>query len=197
MPKTVTKNAREITSHRVNGLNEALRVFVIDEPGSGGANHEYVILQPLTEAETENLMNVPDEVLEWERYELPELTRLPGCDDFSLQISNDNASARLVSIMALAAGVGGKKPQGELVVEAFKVTAISFQNGPIKDEGVNGVSQEALIAVLIDRLEGFQSGKFKCHDNQVALDHLQSSRLWLHKRTMDRVSRGVEGTLKQ
>jgi hypothetical protein len=52
-----------------------------------------------------------------------------------------------------------------------------------------------LLAILLDRLEGFQSGKFACHDNQIALDHIQSARLWLHKRTMDRVTRGVEGTL--
>jgi hypothetical protein len=75
----------------------------------------------------------------------------------------------------------------------FADTEIRFQNGPIKEHGVNGISNEALLAILIDRLEGFQSGKFACHDNQVALDHLQSARLWLHKRTMDRVARGVEG----
>lgn len=28
---------REITSHKVNGLNEALRIEVLDEPGAGGA----------------------------------------------------------------------------------------------------------------------------------------------------------------
>ena len=76
-------------------------------------------------------------------------------------------------------------------------TLIHFQNGPIKEAGVNGISNEALIAILIDRMEGFQSGKFACHDNQMALDHLQGARLWLHKRTMDRVARDVEGTNKQ
>lgn len=75
----------------------------------------------------------------------------------------------------------------------FANTEIRFQNGPVKEHGVNGISNEALLAVLIDRLEGFQSGRFACHDNQVALDHLQSARLWLHKRTMDRVARGVDG----
>ena len=74
---------------------------------------------------------------------------------------------------------------------------ISFQNGPIKENGVNGISNEALLAILIDRMEGFQSGQFACHDNQMALDHMQSARLWLAKRTMDRVARGVEGSNKQ
>ena len=32
---------REITSHKVNGCNEAIRLFAKGEPGSGGANHIY------------------------------------------------------------------------------------------------------------------------------------------------------------
>lgn len=38
---------------------------------------------------------------------------------------------------------------------------IGFQNGPIKEVGVNGVTQEALIAICIDRLRSFQEGPFK------------------------------------
>lgn len=34
---------RELTSHKVNGLNEALTITVCDEPGAGGANHYYRI----------------------------------------------------------------------------------------------------------------------------------------------------------
>lgn len=36
--------ARELTSHKVNGLNEVLRVEVLDEPGPGGACHSYAIV---------------------------------------------------------------------------------------------------------------------------------------------------------
>ena len=32
---------RELTSHKVNGLNEAITIAVMDEPGAGGACHEY------------------------------------------------------------------------------------------------------------------------------------------------------------
>ena len=71
---------------------------------------------------------------------------------------------------------------------------IQFQHGPIKEVGVNGITNEALLALLIDRMEGFQSGQYRCHDNELALDHLQYTRLILHKRTMDRVARNVEGT---
>lgn len=34
---------REISSHRVNGCNDALTIKVTDEPGAGGANHRYEI----------------------------------------------------------------------------------------------------------------------------------------------------------
>ena len=46
---------------------------------------------------------------------------------------------------------------------------VLFQNGPIKEVGVNGVTQEALLAIIIDRLESFQKGPFACDDNGFAL----------------------------
>ena len=76
----------------------------------------------------------------------------------------------------------------------FHVQRIDFQNGPVAEKGYNGNSHEALLAILLDRMESFQKGPYACHDNQMALDHLQGARLWLHKRTMDRVARQVEGT---
>lgn len=71
---------------------------------------------------------------------------------------------------------------------------IWFQNGPIKEVGVNGISQEALLAILIDRLRGFQSGQFACADNAEALTHLAGALECLQRRTKARLARGVEGT---
>ena len=71
---------------------------------------------------------------------------------------------------------------------------ISFQNGPIKENDVNGVTNESLMAIVIDRLRGFQSGEFACRENAVALTKLEESLMWLKKRTQDRIVRGVEGT---
>lgn len=34
---------REITSHIVNPANDQIAIDVMDEPGSGGANHEYLV----------------------------------------------------------------------------------------------------------------------------------------------------------
>ena len=77
---------------------------------------------------------------------------------------------------------------------AFSSLMIDFQNGPLKESGINGVSDEALFAILIDRLRGFQKGQYSCRENAVALTKLEESLMWLHKRTLNREARGVEGT---
>lgn len=125
---------REITDHVVYGdsVNHQLKVQVTDEPGAGGANHEYRILVP--------------------------------------------------------AGLAPGRPDDKVKHD------ISFQNGPIKESGVNGVTQEALLAVVIDRLRSFQSGPFSCRENAIALTHCEDALMWLQRRTVARIKRGVEGT---
>ena len=71
---------------------------------------------------------------------------------------------------------------------------IEFQNGPIQEAGVNGISQEALLTVLIDRLRSFQAGPYACRENALALTKMEEALMWLQKRTLDRMRRGVEGT---
>ena len=123
---------REITSHRVNGLNEALAINVLDQPGQGNACHEYQIIRD---------------------------THNNGCEYDQIELCN-----------------------------------IKFQNGPLIEAGVNGISGEALLAIVEDRLIGFQSGQFACRENAVALTKIQEAMMWLSKRTRDRMARGVEGT---
>ena len=74
------------------------------------------------------------------------------------------------------------------------LTQVLFQKGPIKENGVNGCMNEDLIAIVIDRLQGFQDGEYKCRENAIAITKLEEALLWLRKRTMDRERRGVEGT---
>ncbi|MCC6800437.1 MAG: hypothetical protein IT325_09980 [Anaerolineae bacterium] len=71
---------------------------------------------------------------------------------------------------------------------------ILFQNGPIAEAGVNGVTHEALIAIVIDRLQAFQKGPFACRENALALTKLEEAQHWLHHRTRARMARQVEGT---
>jgi hypothetical protein len=118
---------RTIDDHKINPANDTLTITVIDEPGSGGANH---------------------------MYEVSGYTGLSG-----------------------AASV-----------------LIEFQNGPIPDAGVNGVTQEVLLAIVADRLRGFQSGPFASRHNTLALTKIEEAQHWLQQRTLERMRRGVEGT---
>ncbi len=120
---------RSITSHIVNPANDRIAIDVMDEPGSGGANHVYKVT-----------------------------------------ISPNNRPAF--------------------------VECISFQNGPIAEQDVNGTTHEVLLAILIDRMQGFQKGPYASRDNAVALTKLEEAAMWLAKRTRERMARGVEGTHK-
>ncbi len=121
---------RKLTDHIVEGdsANHQVSINVLDEPGAGGANHEY------------NLV--------WYRGDV--------------RFEHD----------------------------------INFQNGPIKEVGVNGLTQEALLAITIDRLRAFQAGPFSCRENAIALTHCEDALMWLQRRTRTRIARGVEGTHK-
>lgn len=74
---------------------------------------------------------------------------------------------------------------------------IMFQKGAVKDVGLNGISDEALLAVVADRLDGFQSGEFACKDNITAANHVKMAMRSLRHRTFDRKRRGVEGHAKK
>lgn len=78
----------------------------------------------------------------------------------------------------------------------YKGVEFYFQNGPINESGVNGVTHEALLAILIDRLQGFQDGPYACIENGDALHLLEGAQQILHARTKARMARGVEGTHK-
>lgn len=131
---------REITTHILNQANSNLKLSVLDEPGSGGANHSYLI------------------------------------KGFNVEGNP-------------AASIYPKDTDSEL--------NILFQNGPILEVGVNGVTQEVLLAILIDRLQGFQKGPYSTKANACALTHLEEAMHWLHARTLERMQRGVEGTLQK
>lgn len=76
----------------------------------------------------------------------------------------------------------------------YLVGTVHFQEGAIKEHGVNGVCNEDLIAMVICRLENFQKSEFSSRDNAMAITKLEEALLWLRKRTIGRENRGVEGT---
>lgn len=132
---------RTLHSHEVNPVNQELTIEVLDEPGSGSANHLYMI---------------------------------SGFD------TTTNPSDPFVARHG----------------DAARHSTILFQNGPIPEFGVNGLTHEALLAILIDRLESFQRGPYACDDNAEALGCLNNALRVLKRRTERRIARGVEGTHK-
>lgn len=134
MNDTTERTTRELHGHKVNPVNDKLTITVMDMPGSGGANHAYLI------------------------------------DGYTAPNPSDP-------------GKGGDTG-----------TLILFQNGPIAEVGVNGITHEALLAIVIDRLQAFQRGPYSCRENALALTKLEEAQHWLHHRTAARMQRGVEGT---
>lgn len=96
-------------------------------------------------------------------------------------------------------GNGGAYHQYQLALQApgARETGTTFnfkfQQGGIAEVGVNGVTDEALITVVMDRLAHFQAGAYPCDENAVALNHLTQALWALQARTLDRKKRGVEG----
>lgn len=78
--------------------------------------------------------------------------------------------------------------------EPKRKTVILFQNGTIPENGTNGLTHEALLAIVADRLRSFQAGPFSCKANACALTHIEEAQHWLQQRTIERMRRGVEGT---
>lgn len=77
---------------------------------------------------------------------------------------------------------------------AIALGVVNFQKGPIKENGVNGLMNEDLLAILIDRLAGFQSGPYACRENELAQMDVEHALEVLQSRTKKREERGVEGT---
>lgn len=75
-------------------------------------------------------------------------------------------------------------------------TIINFQRGAIKASGVNGCSNEDLLAIVKDRLKCLQKGRFPCAENNRAIEHIGVALSYLYNRTADRKHRGVEGQHK-
>ena len=82
-----------------------------------------------------------------------------------------------------------RRTEGQLVLGHLQ-----FQQGPIAEVSVNGLTHEVLLAIVIDRLRGFQTGVFANPWNETALTHCQAALAAMQERTREREARGVEGT---
>lgn len=85
-----------------------------------------------------------------------------------------------------------KEIQTAVPLPAGEFGYVEFQNGPVKEFGINGCHQEDLLAIVIDRLQHFQARYFAYRENALALAKLKEALHWLNHRTSNRVRRGVE-----
>lgn len=63
------------------------------------------------------------------------------------------------------------------------IKELSFQTGDPKVYGINGVTNEALLAIMIHRLQGFQNNpKTYCVENSEAISYMELAMGALHSR---------------
>jgi len=112
-------------------------------------------------------------------------------EDHKVNLANDRIEITVMD----EPGAGGANHHYAVDVDGSENGLdIYFQNRPIAEAGVNGVTQEVLIAICIDRLRSFQAGPYACRENALALTKLEEAQHWLLSRTRARMVRGVEGT---
>lgn len=74
---------------------------------------------------------------------------------------------------------------------------VEFQHGPVGEQGINGVQHRELLAILEDRLRGFQFGEYASDLNGHALAGVQMAISSDAERTARRSLAGVEGFSKK
>lgn len=72
---------------------------------------------------------------------------------------------------------------------------LNFQSGPVPSTGLNGLTNEILIEILLDRTK-ILNNILPCCENDEAIFHLNKVNEAFTKRTKDRLERAVEGTNK-
>ena len=118
----------------------------------------------------------------------------PANDKLKIEVTDEPGAGGANHRYEISGFNPGMNPSADSPHPPEPPLVIVFQNGPINMVGVNGVTQEALLAICIDRLRSFQAGPYACRENAVALERMEEAQMWLLERTRRRMARGVEGT---
>jgi hypothetical protein len=73
---------------------------------------------------------------------------------------------------------------------------ITWQNGIVGEDGQTGAFVEDVIEAVLQRLRFFQTSKFRCRENAVAITHIEDGLNMLDARTRKRELENVENTYK-
>jgi hypothetical protein len=71
---------------------------------------------------------------------------------------------------------------------------LKWQHGPIRENGENGMQADEVIETVLDYLRALNVPPFNRRETSLAITDLESAQNWLRRRTLDRLTRGVEGT---
>lgn len=82
---------------------------------------------------------------------------------------------------------------GDTPDELVERCTLNFQNGGLAEVGPNGITEQALLAVVLDRLRSFNDGPYRCRENSMMITKIEEALMWSGKRAADRAMRGVEG----
>ncbi|MFH2033350.1 MAG: hypothetical protein ABIJ26_01420 [Candidatus Margulisiibacteriota bacterium] len=87
--------------------------------------------------------------------------------------------------------------EGAFIKVCHGSNSIEFriQNGPIKENGVNGCQVDTMIVAALLIIKGLHK-RFPCWENALAIIKLKEALLWLGARKANREARGVEGENK-
>ena len=89
---------------------------------------------------------------------------------------------------------GGASHYYSCAIAGRPVATIQFQHGPRDVAGSRpGMTEAALMAILIDRLRAFQAGPYSCRENAIQLTKLEEALHWTRARADARAARGVLG----
>ena len=72
--------------------------------------------------------------------------------------------------------------------------ACSWQDGIVGDDGQSGAFVEDVLEAARQRLQFFQTSKFRCRENAIALTKIEEALQWLDWRTRKRLIENVENT---
>lgn len=117
----------------------------------------------------------------------------PANDRLTITVTDQPGSGGANHRYCVTGFDGSKNPSRHTIMDDSSRCAVLFQNGAINEHGVNGITQEVLLAIVADRLECFQAGPFASDYNAKALEHVKAAQDSLLQRTRDRMARGVEG----
>lgn len=73
-----------------------------------------------------------------------------------------------------------------------ELLSIQFQNGPVREEGVNGVQLSQVLRICLARYKMLNKS-FPCRENSIVITKLQEALMWDDERTAKRTRQGVEG----